>query len=102
MAGYRAERVALLKDFGANLRELREAHFPSIEELAKAANLNRVHVGYLEHGRREPSLATLLILAEALEVSVERLVAGLPAPHERRGPPHGRRRRRASHKSSRS
>jgi transcriptional regulator with XRE-family HTH domain len=95
MASYKAEHRALLKDFGANLRELREARFASIEALADAATLNRVHIGYLEHGKREPSLATLLILANALDVTVERLVAGLPVPTTRRPPPHrGKRGRR--------
>jgi XRE family transcriptional regulator, regulator of sulfur utilization len=90
---YEAERAALLKNFGATLRELREARFPSQEALAEAATLNRVHVGYLEQGRREPSLTTPLILAEALDVSVERLAQGLVAPKARRPAPHRGRRR---------
>jgi DNA-binding XRE family transcriptional regulator len=49
---------------------------PSQEALAEAADLHRTHVGFLEQGRREPSLSTLLILADALGVSVERLARG--------------------------
>jgi transcriptional regulator with XRE-family HTH domain len=92
---YQSERSALLKDFGTTLRELREARFPSQEALAEAASLNRVHVTYLENGRREPSLATLLILADALGVSLDRLARNLPVPKERRLPPHGKRRHRS-------
>jgi hypothetical protein len=30
--------------------------------------MRRTHIGFLEQGRREPSLSTLLILAERLEI----------------------------------
>jgi transcriptional regulator with XRE-family HTH domain len=88
---YQTERTALLKAFGATLRQLREARFDSQEELADAASLHRTHVSYLERGGREPSLSTLLILSEALDVSINRLTQGLSIPTERRAPPHSKR-----------
>jgi transcriptional regulator with XRE-family HTH domain len=84
MGAYEAERAELLERFAASFRELREADFPSQEAFAQAAKLHRTHVGYLEQGRREPSLSTLLILAQTLEVPVERLFEGLAVPRERR------------------
>jgi transcriptional regulator with XRE-family HTH domain len=84
MGAYEAERAELLERFAAGFRELREAEFPSQEAFAQAAKLHRTHVGYLEQGRREPSLSTLLILADTLGVSLDRLARGLAVPEERR------------------
>jgi transcriptional regulator with XRE-family HTH domain len=81
---YEAERQQLRDQFGGNLRALRAAHFSSQEAFAHAANLHRTHVGYLEQGRREPTLATLLILADTLGVPIQRLTRDLPTPRERR------------------
>jgi transcriptional regulator with XRE-family HTH domain len=81
---YRRERAARLKRFGATLRALRIEKFGSQEAFALEAHMNRVHVQYLETGKREPELATLLILADALGVSLDRLAEGLAAPRERR------------------
>ena len=91
MDAYRLERSELLAQFAARLRGLREARFPSQEALADAANLHRTHVGYLEQGRREPSLSTLLILCDALDVPLQRLATGLPVPQQRRPRPRPRR-----------
>jgi transcriptional regulator with XRE-family HTH domain len=81
---YVAERERLRKQFAATFRELRERDFSSQEAFADAANLHRTHVGYLEQGRREPTLSTLLILADTLGVAIQRLTKGLPVPQERR------------------
>ena len=94
MDAYEAERAELLKGFAANLRGLREARFPSQEALADAASLHRTQVSFLGRAKREPSLSTLMILAETLGVSLDRLVQGLAAPKERRpARPHRKRRR---------
>jgi transcriptional regulator with XRE-family HTH domain len=82
---YEAERQQLREQFGSTLRELRAANFSSQEAFAHAANLHRTHVGYLEQGRREPTLSTLLILADTLAVPIQRLTRDLPTPRERRG-----------------
>jgi transcriptional regulator with XRE-family HTH domain len=84
MGAYEAERRELLKSFGERLRALREPRFETQEELGYGAKLHRTHIGFLEQGRREPSLSTLLILAEVLGVEVQELVEGLPVPQERR------------------
>jgi transcriptional regulator with XRE-family HTH domain len=84
MDAYEAERKRLLNAFAAKLRAAREEDFPTQEDLAHAAKLHRTHIGYLEQGRREPSLSSLLILAETLDMSVEELIEGLPVPKKRR------------------
>jgi transcriptional regulator with XRE-family HTH domain len=81
---YRQERAARLRRFGATLRALRIEKFGSQEAFALEANMNRVHIQYLESGKREPELATLLVLANALEVSLDQLAEGLAVPKERR------------------
>jgi transcriptional regulator with XRE-family HTH domain len=93
MGAYEVERRALLKSFGERLRALRSPEFGTQEELADASNLHRTHLGYLEQGRREPSLSTLLILSETLGVPVQALIDGLAVPVQRRS---GRRRQRKS------
>ncbi len=84
MDAYEAERAELLKSFGKRLKALRAPKFANQEALADAANLHRTHIGFLEQGRREPSLSTLLILSQTLDVSVEKLIEGLAVPEERR------------------
>ncbi len=97
MGAYEAERGELLRDFAANLRGLREARFRSQEALADAASLHRTQVSFLERGLREPSLSTLMILAETLDVPLDRLAQGLPVPKERRPARPRRRSRRRSY-----
>lgn len=84
MDAYEAEREQLLAAFGKRLKALREPKFETQEELGHAAKLHRTHIGFLEQGRREPSLSTLLILAETLEIPARKLIEGLEVPKERR------------------
>jgi DNA-binding XRE family transcriptional regulator len=84
VASYESERKAMLTRFAANLRILREERFPVQEEFASATNLHRAHIYMLEHGQREPEFATLLILAQTLDVPLDRLAEGVPVPKTRR------------------
>lgn len=83
-AAFNAERRQLLRVFAAKVRELRKHAELSQEEFAEHANLHRTSVGYFEQARREPNLSTLLILADALHVSLDTLVQGVPVPQQRR------------------
>ena len=87
MDAYTAERAKLLEQFAAGLRELRQAGYPSQEALADAASLHRTQIGSLEQGKREPGLLTLLILADTLGITIDRLVKGVAVPKQRRPPP---------------
>ena len=84
MDAYDAERAKLLQEFARRLRELREQRFATQQALADAADLHRNQIGYLESGKREPSLSTLLILAQTLCVTLDDLAGGLVVPKERR------------------
>lgn len=94
---YRAELDLLLQGFANNVRRLREAKEPgySQEDLCMDARLHRTAIGKFEQARSEPHLSSLLILADALGVSISDLVEGLPVPQERRPPPIAKHRRAA-------
>jgi transcriptional regulator with XRE-family HTH domain len=62
----------------------RDFGVPTQEGLGHAAKLHHTHIGFLEQDRREPSLSTLLILAETLEIPARKLIEGLDVPKERR------------------
>jgi transcriptional regulator with XRE-family HTH domain len=56
--------------YGNALRELRSRAGLSQEGLALKARLDRTYVSGIERGERNPSMANLLKLAEALDVSL--------------------------------
>ena len=60
--------------FGMVLKEHREALKLSQEKLAFQAGLDRTFISMLERGIRQPSLTSILVLAEALNVSAEQMV----------------------------
>lgn len=61
--------------FGRVLRRVRREHDLSQEALAATAGLARNHVSELERARRDPSLATLVQLADALGMTMAELMA---------------------------
>lgn len=67
----------ILKQFGKNLEVLRKARELSTREFAYLADISHSSVGRLENGETNPSLTTLLKLAEALGVDVTVLVSKL-------------------------
>jgi transcriptional regulator with XRE-family HTH domain len=98
---YKAELGKYLEGFARNVRGLREQKGPgfSQERLSDATRLHRTEIGRIEQASIEPRLTTLVILADALEVKLDDLVAGLPVPVERKPSPQARYRgtNRASH-----
>lgn len=97
MEAYRAELDRLLAEFAGNLQRLRTAKGDSYsqEDLAWDAKLDRTSIGRYEQGRTDPSLSTLLILADTLGCTLNDLAKGLSVPQERRPSPKAERRRAA-------
>jgi transcriptional regulator with XRE-family HTH domain len=87
-ARYSAERAQALAKFGATLKALRkERGFRTQEALADAAGFHLTYIGLLERGQREPGLLSAVILADTLNVSLDRLSQGLHATRARRPAP---------------
>ncbi|RZL44071.1 MAG: XRE family transcriptional regulator [Pedobacter sp.] len=60
--------------FGANLRKLRELHGFSQQELADYSEISKKTIQRIENGKLNPSLDTILCLANGLKVSITKLV----------------------------
>ena len=67
----------LARDFGKVLRETRKRQGLSQQSLALETDLDRTYISLLERGKRQPSLRTLFILAEALGTRASALVRKL-------------------------
>lgn len=67
-------RDILKKELGKRIIELREQKGWSQADLARACNKDRQAIEKLENGKVNPTLYTLLEVANALEVSLSQLV----------------------------
>jgi transcriptional regulator with XRE-family HTH domain len=63
--------------FGRNLRMERQARGMSQEALADAAGVHISEVSRLERARRDPRLSTIVRIARALDLPVNRLLDGV-------------------------
>ena len=61
------------KNFGSQIRRLREINGFSQEDLAATAGLHRTYVGSVERGERNISLDNILLLAKALNCKPSKL-----------------------------
>ena len=64
----------ILKEFGKNLKKLREAKGFSTRQFADAAEISHSTVGRLEGGLTNPTLTTLIKLSEALASDLNSLI----------------------------
>jgi transcriptional regulator with XRE-family HTH domain len=87
---YKAELARYLEGFGANVRRVRRARNASQEALSDYTGLHRTEIGKVELGVVEPRLTTVVILADALGVTLDELVSGLGVPVERKPSPTAR------------
>jgi transcriptional regulator with XRE-family HTH domain len=68
------EREAVLLAFGARLSRCRREKGLTQEDLGSLAGLHRTYVGSVERGERNPTLTTIVALAEGLGCAVSELV----------------------------
>lgn len=60
----------VLKRLGREIRRRRTEQGVTLEQLGKRANLTANFIGSVEHGRRNPSVATIDSIARGLDVSI--------------------------------
>jgi len=88
-AGREPGRGDMIMSFGGHLQTLREQAGLSRAELARRAGVLVSTLRNWENDRGFPGLPSFRRLAEALEVSVERLAEGVEDPEPNPEKPHG-------------
>ena len=68
---------AVYDELGKRIAAARHKQGMSQEVLAARSDIDRSHVGFIEQGRRKPTIATLFKLSRALKISLEDLFKGL-------------------------
>lgn len=63
--------------FGHEVRRRRQALAITLEQLAERSRLTPNYIGSVENGHRDPSLSTVLALAQGLGVSAAELLGGI-------------------------
>ena len=69
--------MTVAEQFGVSLRAWRRWSGHSQASLANAVGLHRTHISFLERGKREPRLETIIRLADALGVHPSNMIMGI-------------------------
>lgn len=64
-------------EIGKRIVKARTAKSMSQEKLATESGIDRSHMGFIEQGRRKPTLSTLFKITKSLGISLEQLFKGL-------------------------
>jgi len=67
----------IYEQIGQRIVDARKAKGLSQERLAAESHVDRSHMGFIEQGRRKPTLSTLVKIASSLDISLEELFRGL-------------------------
>ena len=70
-----ARQQKILNEFGERLKKLRDEKKLSLRALADIAEMDYGNISEIENGKINPSLITIISLAEALEVDPGALLA---------------------------
>jgi transcriptional regulator with XRE-family HTH domain len=68
---------AVYKELGKRVVAARKAKNMSQEQLATNSGIDRSHMGFIEQGRRKPTLSTLFKIANTLNLTLEQLFRDL-------------------------
>jgi transcriptional regulator with XRE-family HTH domain len=68
---------AIYKELGKRIVTARKARNMSQEQLAAASDVDRSHIGFIEQGRRKPTVSTLYKITRAIDISLEQLFKDL-------------------------
>ncbi len=64
-------------ELGKRIVKARNDKGMSQEKLAATSGIDRSHMGFIEQGRRKPTLSTLYKITKSLDISLEELFKGL-------------------------
>jgi len=64
-------------ELGKRIVSARKAKNMSQERLATDSGIDRSHMGFIEQGRRKPTLSTLVKITKSLRMTLEQLFKGL-------------------------
>jgi len=67
----------IYSEIGKRIVKARNDKGISQEKLATTSGIDRSHMGFIEQGRRKPTLSTLYKIATSLGISLEKLFKGL-------------------------
>ncbi len=67
----------ILDEIGSRIARTRKARGISQESLAAKTGLDRVAIGYIEQGRRRPSVSTVVKITKALGMKLEEFFRGM-------------------------
>lgn len=62
-----------LTDFGKRIAAIRKQKGITQEQLADKVELHRTYIGFIEQGKRNPSVANVRKIAKALDISLKEL-----------------------------
>jgi transcriptional regulator with XRE-family HTH domain len=62
-----------LKKFGLRLSAVRKQKGVTQEKLAEMINVHRTYIGFIEQGKRNPSIGNVQLIAKALKISLKEL-----------------------------
>ena len=71
-----AREKILMKEFGERLKKFRNDRNLSVRALADLADMDYTNISAIENGKSNPSITTVIFLAEALKVDPAELVKG--------------------------
>lgn len=63
-----------LKSFGKRLASIRKQKGITQEKLADLIEVHRTYIGFIEQGKRNPSISNVYKIAKALKVSLKELL----------------------------
>jgi transcriptional regulator with XRE-family HTH domain len=78
--GFKQNQSTQSGQIGAHLTAARLQQGLSQSELAARCALSQAQISYFELGQRQPTLSQLIHIARALDISLERLIAGTDRP----------------------
>ncbi|HBG81248.1 TPA: transcriptional regulator [candidate division CPR2 bacterium] len=69
----RTKEPKFLRDFGARIAEIRKQKGYTQEKLAYAIGVSPTYIGFIEQGKRNPTILNIQKITKALDISLKEL-----------------------------